>query len=231
MKYEAVIFDLFGTLIRNFTVEQHEGSLEQVASILAAPAEGFIRLWYSSFKERCTGILQTTEDNIDYVCRELGVEVDDSRRSDAARIRYDLTRNSMVPFPDTIQVLSTLKSEGYRTGLVSDCSSEVPAVWQETPFAPLIDVAVFSCSVGIKKPDPGIYHLAAERLAVRPEDCLYIGDGSSNELTGAAAVGMHPVLLLIPEEDNPGIHRINYEGADWKGPVIQSLSEVLTLVE
>jgi len=231
MKYEAVIFDLFGTLVQNFTVQQHEGSLEQMAEMLSAPSSDFIRLWYETFNERCTGIFKSPEENIDHVCRELGVKVDDSRRSDAARVRHDLTRNNMIPFPDTIHVLSTLKSAGCKTGLITDCSSEVPALWQDTPFASLFDVTLFSCVVGVKKPDPRIYHLAAEKLAVRPEDCLYVGDGSSNELTGAAEAGMNPVLVLDPAEDNPGIHRVEYEGADWEGPVISSLKEVLNLVK
>jgi putative hydrolase of the HAD superfamily len=95
----------------------------------------------------------------------------------------------------------------------------------------MFDIAVFSCTEGVKKPDLQIYKLAAEKLGVRPEDCLYIGDGSSNELTGAAAVGMHPVLIVDPEEDRAGTHRIDSEGEEWKGPVISSFSEVLNIVQ
>ena len=73
--------------------------------------------------------------------------------------------------------------------------------------------------------------MAAERLEVKPGECLYVGDGSSNELTGAAAAGMHSVLVRHPDEDNSGIHRVDYEGAKWEGPVITSLKEVLNLVE
>jgi len=51
-----------------------------------------------------------------------------------------------------------------------------------------------------EKPDPRIYHLALERLKVKPQDCLYVGDGSSHELTGARKVGMHPVQIHVPDE-------------------------------
>jgi len=40
-----------------------------------------------------------------------------------------------------------------------------------------------------------MYRLACTGLAVTPAECLYVGDGGSGELTGAAAVGMRPVLL------------------------------------
>ena len=229
MKYKAVIFDLFGTLINNYSIQQHEGVLRQMASVLAAPSEDFVRLWYDTFNERCTGVFQNTEANIDYVCQKLGVLVEDSQRSLAARIRLDLTARSMIPVPESIAVLSHLKSEGYKTGLVTDCSAEVPAIWQDTPFAPLFDVAVFSCLVGLKKPAPRIYRLAMERLGVEPHSCLYIGDGSSQELTGAAAVGMHPVLIRDPDEDSTEVHRVDAEVEEWDGSVISSLKDVLTL--
>lgn len=230
MKYEAVIFDLFGTLIDNYTIERHEGVLRQMASVLSAPPEHFVRLWYETFNDRCIGILKTPEDNINYVCRKLGVRIEDNQRHLAAQVKLDLTVNSMIPVPDAVDVLSRLKTEGYKTGLVTDCSAEVPAIWQDTPFAPLFDVSIFSCKVGLKKPDPRIYRLVAKQLAVKPEDCLYIGDGSSQELTGAAAVGMHPVLIRDPEEDSSTMHRVEAEADRWNGPVISSLLEVLALI-
>ena len=231
MKYKAVIFDLFGTLVKNFTVQQHEGTLGQMADILGAPREEFIQLWYGTFNMRCLGELKTPEENVEYVCRELGIEVRDSQVKNAAKIRYTLTKDTLIPLPGSIEMLSSLKDQGMKTGLVSDCSSEVPNIWQTTPFNSAFDITVFSCTEGVKKPDAQIYKLAADRLGVNPEDCLYIGDGSSNELTGAEAVGMHPVLIIDPEEDSPGTHRVDFEGDMWDGPVISSLNEVLNIVQ
>ena len=230
MKYRAVIFDLFGTLVKNFTIQQHEETLGQMAAILSAPREEFIRLWYGTFNMRCLGELKTPEENVEYVCRELGIVVDKDLVKNAAMIRYTLTKDTLVPLPDALDMLSSLKEQGIKIGLVSDCSSEVPNIWADKPFNSIFDITVFSCMEGMKKPDPQIYKLAAEKLDVNAEDCLYVGDGSSNELTGAAAVGMHPVLILDPEEDSSGTHRVDFEGAEWKGPVISSLNEVLELV-
>ena len=230
MKYKAVIFDLFGTLVKNFTVERHEGTLGQMADIFSVSRDEFIKLWYATFKLRCLGELKTPEENVEYVCHELGIEVDDDRTEKAARIRYALTRDTMIPIPEAIGVLSSLKEQGMKIGLISDCSSEVPRIWPDTPFGSVFDITVFSCKEGVKKPEPQIYTLAAEKLGVDPEDCLYIGDGSSNELTGAAAVGMHPVLIIDPEEDRLGTHRVDFEGDKWKGPIISSLKDILVMI-
>jgi len=231
MKYKAVVFDLFGTLIDNFTIEEHERVLSEMASIVKAPVEGFIRLWFGTFNDRCLGILKTTEDNISFVCRGLGMKVEDSKRKEAADKRLALTANSMTPLPYAVEVLSRLKEDGYRTGLITDCSSEVPIIWDDTPFASLFDVTVFSCLAGIKKPDGRIYQLAVKGLEVEPGECLYVGDGSSNELTGAAVAGMHPVLIRNPQEELGAMHRVEAEGEKWSGLVINSLKEVLELVK
>lgn len=229
MKYTAVIFDLFGTLVDNFSRREYESVLAEMASVLGAPPKDFIRLWFDIGDQRMMGILPSPEGNIEYICRELGVQPPETAGKQAARIRYTLTRRFVVPRPDAIRVLTRLKSEGYKTGLISDCSGETTTVWEDTAFPPLFDVTVFSCLAGVRKPDPAIYLLATEQLAVRPEECLYIGDGSSHELTGAANVGMHPVLIRVPYEDEPGTHRIDPE--QWNGPRISSLTEVLTLLE
>jgi putative hydrolase of the HAD superfamily len=227
MKYRAVIFDLFGTLVDNFSLREQQDILARMASILSAPADEFMRLWFGIFNERATGLFGSLEGNIEHICRKLGISAKAPQIQQAARIRYDFTRHALRPRPDAVSVLSRLKSQGYKTALISDCSAETPTAWKDTPLAPLVDVAMLSCLVGLKKPDPRIYQKAAQQLGVEPQTCLYVGDGSSGELTGAAQVGMHPVLLNLPE-NNPDAHQIDKE--DWNGPAISSLSEVLMLV-
>ena len=226
-KYAAVIFDLFGTLIDNLLMREYEGILAEMAAVLSAPPDAFVQWWSDTSYERNTGILPSPEPCIRYICQKLGVYPDDTQIRLASKLRFDYTRRCMVPRPDALEVLSHLKSNGYRTGLISDCTAETPAIWPDTPFAPLIDVAVFSCQAGFKKPDPRIYHLALEQLAVEPQSCLYIGDGSSQELTGASQVGMHPVLIRL-DTDSTDAHLVNRE--QWDGPSVSSLRDVLMLV-
>lgn len=229
MKHQAVIFDLFGTLVESFSIQEHRNILVDMASVLSAPPDEFAQLWIDVFDWRSTGVFKSPEENIEYNCRKLGVYPGDTEIKHAAQIRHDFTLRSLAPRTDAIEVLSNLKSAGYKLALISDCSAEVPEIWESTPFAPLIDVPVFSCSAGLKKPDPRIYHLATSKLGVEPEDCLYIGDGSSQELTGASKVGMYPVLIRVPGEEDLNPYRINAE--DWHGPAISSLREVLNLVK
>jgi epoxide hydrolase-like predicted phosphatase len=63
----------------------------------------------------------------------------------------------------------------------------------------LFDVVVISAEVGLHKPQPEIYRLAAERLGVEPQNCIFVDDLREN-VEGAEAVGMTGVLHRDVEE-------------------------------
>ena len=227
-KYLAVVFDLFGTLVHNFSYQAYNDSLSQMASALLLSSDDFRQVWFATSKERNSGIAQSCEGDIRNVCRALGMLPEDSQVQLAVQRRLDYIRSVMTPQPDAIEVLVRLKEEGFGIGLLSNCTHEIPTVWSETPFAPLIDVAIFSCSVGMMKPNPRIYELTAERLEVRPEECLFIGDGGSQELSGALSVGMLPVLTR-PDADSMEPHLRNRE--QWDGLTISSLMDILAVLK
>ena len=230
MKYKAVVFDLFGTLVNSASLQERRRRLSQIASALSIDSDTFAELWSDTSNQRIMGIWKYRE-NVKYILRKAGVPIDDARIELATKIRFDMIKSEIVPRKDAEKVLSTLKSEGYKIGLISDCTHEATVIWESTPFPQLIDVTVFSCLVGLRKPDPRIYQVALDQLKVESQNCLYIGDGGSQELTGASQVGMNPVLFRLPEDERPDVYRVNDEADAWHGPVVSSLMEVLTLLK
>ncbi len=228
-KYQAVIFDLFGTLVENFTIPEYHKVLANMAAILKVTRDDFSKLWRETFPERVNGGHATHQESIAYICRKLNAPVTEEQIEQAAALRLEYTVKSLKPRADAVPVIKQLKSLNYKVGLISDCSPETPTAWPMSPFAGMFDVTVFSCVAGVKKPNPRIYGIATDKLGVAPGDCLYIGDGSSNELTGALKVGMHPVLIRDPDE-SVDAHYIERE-ENWQGPVINKLKEVLNLVK
>ncbi|UCE35878.1 MAG: HAD family hydrolase [Thermoplasmata archaeon] len=229
MKHDAVIFDLFGTLVDNFSFQEHLDVLEEMAKTLSVPSEDFMSLWLYTFDERVKGVYKNPESNIVYICKELGIKLDKQRILKAGKIRRNFTRRTLKPRQDAVKTMEQLKVKGYKIGLITDCSSEVPSYWKDLPFAKLVDVPVFSCLTGLKKPDPRIYKLACNRLGVSPEKCFYVGDGSSYELSGASKVGMKPVLIHTPSEDENDSYQVNPER--WYGDKVTGLKEILSLIE
>jgi putative hydrolase of the HAD superfamily len=227
MKYQAIIFDLGGTLNYGHYWFEYIDVARELAAAISAPVDDFLQLWSSQSSGLITGVFQDFQAYIRHICVLLRLNVADNLVDNAANIALSVTKNRfMTPREGAVELLSYLKSNGYKTGLITDCGPDVPEIWNDTPFAPLIDVAVFSCSVGMNKGDPRIFQIAIDRLAVKPESCLYIADGMRNELANAAKLGMHSVQILVPDEiDDSPIRE------EWHGPVISSLKEVLNLIE
>ena len=229
MKYDAVIFDLFGTLVDNtefldFSRSEYNRTLSNVAATLSIPETDLLRLWSETVHERDAGLFPSMEEYFRHICREIGVEANPRQIARAVELRLEYLRSILLPRDHTVETLTELKASGYRLGLISDCSSEVPLLWPETPFAALLDGAIFSCEVKLTKPDPSIYRMVCDSLEVAPDRCLYVGDGGSSELTGAVEFGMDPVLIRALYDTVKG----NRE--DWKGTRISELNEVLELV-
>lgn len=226
MKYKAIIFDLFGTLVDSYSVRGYNRLLTNMASALELPREDFSKLWRNTINERGIGIFKTTEESIRYICNILKVSVSDENIRKCDQIRLKNTRKALTPKNGAVDILKSLRRLGYKIGLITNCSADVPLLWKNTVFSHLFDAKIFSASVGMKKPDAQIYNLACEQLGVEPNTCLYIGDGDSNELAGASQLGMDAVMIRDPNETDP--YRI--VEVDWEGQKIETFLEIMDLI-
>jgi putative hydrolase of the HAD superfamily len=222
------VFDLFGTLAPAFPTLEYERSLVGMAEAVGVDVPAFARLWKNTRDERTTGHLTSIEANVRVICKAVGACPTQAQLAEAARIRTEACRRFLVPRQDTVSTLRAIRAARLGIGLISDCSAEVPQVWPELPYAALVDVPIFSCQVGAQKPDPRIYRLAAEGLGVPPQDCTYVGDGFSHELTGASNAGMHAILLYPPDEKQPEM--FESERQAWQGPRVDGLADLLDIL-
>jgi putative hydrolase of the HAD superfamily len=228
VNFEAIIFDLFGTLVDDFATSVGQ-TYTELAKALQVPIEQFMPLWRQTTKMRSDGTFQTVEAGIEHVCGIMGTRVEPEQMAKAVEIRLQQTRRALEPRPDAVATLARLKDEGYKLGLLSNCSIEIPILWPQTTFAYVFDSAIFSSRERLKKPDPRIYHLACERLGVMPERCFYIADGENHELAAAAKVGLHSVLIRNSSRDNGS--ELLREAREWQGTAISSLPEAITLLD
>ncbi len=226
MKFQAIIFDLFGTIVDDFAAASAGSNHAEFPAALGLPYDPFMQHWRQLTDRRSLGEFQTVEASINYVCNIIGVSVTDEQMTKSVETRLQLTRRALTPKPDAVETLAQLRDDGFKIGLLSNCSIEIPIVWPETAFAELFHSTVFSSRERIKKPAREIYHLACERLGVTPEQCLYIADGENYELAAAAQVGMHSVLIKSSESHS----EVRREAREWQGKSISTLSEVSGIV-
>jgi putative hydrolase of the HAD superfamily len=213
----AVVFDLWGTLIP-FPHAVWDTVQARIASALGADLERFRSAWDADYTNRAVGDI---DSSLRRVCQQAGVTVDDARIGRALGMRRAALADMFVPRPDAAPTLRRLRAQGYRAGLVTNCTSEVPQLWKAGPLSGLVDATVFSCAEGLRKPDLAIYELAASRLGADTDECIFVGDGADTELDGASAAGMHAILLRTDDTRPPQA---------WDGPVIGRLSDVIALL-
>ncbi|TDO08117.1 HAD superfamily hydrolase (TIGR01493 family)/HAD superfamily hydrolase (TIGR01509 family)/HAD superfamily hydrolase (TIGR01549 family) [Mycobacterium sp. BK086] len=108
---------------------------------------------------------------------------------------------SWVAYPDTVEVLRSLKANGLRTAIVSNIAFDIRPAFRAAGAD--ADEFVLSFEVGVVKPDPRIFHMALERLDVTAEQAVMVGDSDEND--GAArAIGCGFILVdPLPVAERP----------------------------
>ena len=191
MKYKVVIFDLFETLITEWGHKKY--TKNEMCADLGIEREKFDIYWDEKGDDRYLGEI-SFEDSLLYVCEKMEKSIDTSV---IANIIDKRIRTKSVCFdyvnPDVLQLLKNLKALGLRTAIISNCSSEEVNVLKESEIYKYFDEVILSYEVHMKKPDSCIYEETAKRLGVSLSECVFVGDGGSNELVGARAVGMKAI--------------------------------------
>ncbi len=125
--------------------------------------------------------------------------LDCSLVSDLVEI-YRSHQPSLKLYPDAVSLLRRLQGK-VKTGLITDGAAKVQ--WNKIRALGLdkiMDTIVVTDDHGVDcwKPSPFPYLLVTERLGVRPEDCLYVGDNPEKDFVTAKQLGWHTARVLRP---------------------------------
>ncbi len=220
----AVIFDFYGTLTPVSPSEAWASNAARLAGVLGVPVPALVRVLDESFPERISGALGDVRQTMAAIAARLGVRLTGEQLDRASQTRRSVQEAMFSLRPEALGVIGMLRAAGLRTGLVSDCTSELPDAWPRLPLAAMIDAPVFSCVERTRKPDPRLFRKVAAELGAEPDRCVYVGDGGGNELTGASGVGMRAVLLAGPDWHE---HRDHNRETGWAGLRISSLTDLI----
>ena len=102
--------------------------------------------------------------------------------------------------PGAKEVLTELK-RGYKLGVVSNWDALLPGVLAATGLAGFFDYIAASALEGVAKPDPRLFQIVLEKLEVKPDQAVHVGD-SPDDVNGARAAGIEPILF-DPYKQNP----------------------------
>ncbi len=139
---------------------------------------------------------------------------------------YVVITKQVTPYPDARPTLSRLKAAGLKICVVSN--SCFPGNVHRAELARFdlfkyIDAFVFSSGVGVRKPHRDIYLKALRRLALEPDEVLFVGDRQHEDVLGPQMNGISAVLIRRN-------HR-RYEDGLTSCPEIDGLSGLPGLLE
>ncbi|MEW8219845.1 MAG: HAD family hydrolase [Candidatus Thiodiazotropha taylori] len=146
--------------------------------------------------------------------------------TDARQLRFDTALLEIEP--GILSILQELKQQGFILGLISNASTGEVSAWPESPLAPLFTSVHFSCQQGVQKPDPEIYQMALAEMAITADSALFIGDGSSEEHSGAEACNIDSLLVTYFLDSSSELE-LKRRGEGSKGR-IGHIRELLNLV-
>ncbi|MGE0101192.1 MAG: HAD-IA family hydrolase [Blastocatellales bacterium] len=113
--------------------------------------------------------------------------------------------SAWVVYDDVIPVLKRLRSTGMKTAVVSNFDSRLIDLLAGLGLRDYFDYLGISSRDGAAKPDPLIFRLALEQLGVGAEQAVHVGDSLREDVEGARAAGVFPLLLdrsgAIPDND------------------------------
>lgn len=98
-------------------------------------------------------------------------------------------------FDESLAVLDEARRRGLALALVSNLATPYKRPVFELGLAERFDVLVFSCEVGLAKPDAAIFEHAAARLGLPLAELVMIGDSRHDDVRGARGVGMAAIHI------------------------------------
>ena len=99
-----------------------------------------------------------------------------------------------TPFLHMENVLQELKNRGLLLGMITNGFTEFQLLnIRALRIEEYMDTILVSEQEGIKKPQAEIFLRAIERLGVKPEESIFIGDHPENDVIAARNVGMHAI--------------------------------------
>ncbi|MGI8779253.1 MAG: HAD family hydrolase [Solirubrobacteraceae bacterium] len=98
-------------------------------------------------------------------------------------------------YPDAAPALRALRAAGCALVVVSNWDVSLHERLAETGLGALVDGAVASAELGAAKPAPAIFEHALTRAGVPAERAWHVGDSVDEDVEGALAAGIRPVLV------------------------------------
>jgi putative hydrolase of the HAD superfamily len=201
MRFEAVVFDFYGTLAES------DGAGLKVADLLAEHGYELTpdiarRYWQDGLDGVEHDEHSISRDHyvawqtrrLQSLLGECGVGEADADLI-VSKLRAEGAGPRMQAYDDTATVLAKLRAEGVKIAVCSNWDWDLAEAMEEAGIAEHVDLVVSSAWVGARKPHARIYVHTLAALGADPQRTLFVGDTWNCDVDGPLEHGLTPVYV------------------------------------
>lgn len=137
---------------------------------------------------------------------------------------YDLNYPKFATgYPDLKDIISRIQNRGLKIGIITNGKvSHQSYIIDVLGIEKYVLETLISEAVGYRKPEPEIFMMMCDKLGVKPEECIFVGDNPVNDIEAAHRIGMKTVF-----KDN---HYFKAPGETMMDYRIEDLSELFNII-
>ncbi len=219
----AVIFDLDNTLVDFMAMKR-----QAVDAAIHAMRDAGLKLSAEEIRERIDTIYKQRGIEFQSVFDELlynEFSKIDYKILSAGVIAYRRAREAaLVPYPHVYMTLMELTKMHIKLAVVSDAPAK--EAWLRLCYLNLhhmFDAVITFEDTGKRKPNPAPFKKALDRLKVKAQESLMVGDWAERDVLGAAQVGMKTVFARYGDTFDTQVSHADFD--------IDDVSEVVEIVK
>ena len=216
MDIKAVLFDMDGLMVDTESLateafihsakkQGYDMTKEETLLVLGFTTKSIYEFWENYFKNSDVSGKQLVDDHYKYIENILFT-----------------TGPSKMPYIE--ELLKYLKESNYKVAVASSSNMDhIINNMEKTGLKKYIDEFASGAEVENGKPAPDVFLLAAERLGVKPEECLVLEDSKAGVIAGSSAGAK---VIMVPDMFKP-----DEECKERTYRIVGNLGEVISILE
>ncbi len=189
---KAIFFDLWRTLVYENRVPSPLTELKERMGY-KGPAPKYWGKFEKIFMKKP---IENYKEHLRIFSKEINIDLKEEEIDELSDIMERVGKYSEI-YEDAREIIPKIKEDGYKIAIITNSINTAYKHFEKkhTKFIDQFDAVVKSFDVNSIKPESKIFQVALEKLKIKPEEVIMIGDSVYGDVHGAERLGMHAILI------------------------------------
>ena len=225
---KVIFFDIDDTILNSKRAEFNSTcKFKRINNCFAnVDDEEFAKMWrkiteevYERYLKKEISFEEQRISRIQKIYEMYGLEISKDLAREKFKDYQKVYEENWIVFEDTVEVLNKVKDR-YKLGIISNGDGkQQKRKLEHTGITKYFTKIIISGDVGASKPDRRIFEIACERMGVKPEESIMVGDKYKTDIEGALNAGLNAIWVNRKNED------VQYENT------VKELREIEKIIE